>query len=141
MQTKNRVILLLLTFSSSIIAGLLILGPYGIDFYHVEPENELDSFTVYLTIDYNDYLPTFGSHSFIVNSSDTVLDLLKRVTVIETQSYGLEILITSINNTSNNQDNNQLFWQFWVNDKYSSLGAKRLFLSPNDFIEWKYADY
>ena len=141
MQTKNLVILLLLTFSSSMIVGLLILGPYGIDFYQTKPENELDSFTVYLSIDYNGYLPTFGPQSFIVNSSDTVLDLLKRATNIETQLYGLEILITSINHTSNNQDHNQLFWQFWVNDKYSSLGAGRFFLSPDDFIEWKYSDY
>ncbi|MCG3217970.1 MAG: DUF4430 domain-containing protein [Candidatus Heimdallarchaeota archaeon] len=141
METKNIVILSLITFSSIIISGLLILGPYGIDFFQTEPENELDSFNVTLSIDYNGYLPAFGPQRFTINSSDTVLDLLKMATNIGTQNYGLEILVTSINNTSNNQDNNQLFWQFWVNDKYSSLGAGRFILTPNDFVEWRYTGY
>jgi hypothetical protein len=140
MQTKNLVILLLLTFSSISISGLLILGPFGIDFFQTEPENELDSFNVSLKIDYKGYEPTFGPQSFTINSSNSVLDLLKVATNIETQSYGTEILVTSINNTSNNQNDN-FFWQFWVNNKYSSLGAGRFFLSPNDFVEWRFTGY
>jgi hypothetical protein len=141
MQTKNIVILLIITFSSIIISGLLIIGPYGVDYFKINPENELDSFTVSLSIDYNGYLPTFGPLDFMVNSSDTVLDLLKRATNIETKSYTTEILVTSINNTSNDQEDNRLFWQFWVNNIYANLGAGRFILHSNDFVEWKYVQF
>ena len=141
METKNAVILMIITISSIIISGLLILGPYGIDYYEINPENELDSFNVSLSIDYNGNLPYFGPLDFMVNSSDTVLDLLKKATSIETQSYGSEILITSINHISNNHNDNNLFWQFWVNDIYANLGAGRFILSPDDVVEWKYTGF
>lgn len=72
----------------------------------------------------------------------TVFDLLKKVTAensfnLNSKDYGgeLGVFIQGIGGVSNSRDK---FWQYWINNEYSQVGASSYQLKNGDLVEWKY---
>lgn len=78
-----------------------------------------------------------------ITSTSTVFDVLKHVTAEEKidfkyKEYGdLGVMVDSIGDKTNNFAADQ-YWQFWVNNAYSTAGASLYRLKAGDVIEWKY---
>jgi hypothetical protein len=78
-----------------------------------------------------------------ITKDETVLDLTDKVAkennlIFKTKDYGsLGVLITQIGEKINGQDN--MYWQFLVDDKYSEIGASLYKLQGGEKIEWRFA--
>ena len=48
----------------------------------------------------------------------------------------LGTLVTKIGSKTSGADNR--YWQYWVNDKYSAVGASSYIVKSGDIIEWKF---
>lgn len=102
-----------------------------------QPINE----KVSLMLDFgNGEIKTFTDLDFTENQN--VFDLLKQVTEknnIELlyKDYGgdLGVFIESIGGVKNNNDS---WWQYWVNNKYSEIGASNYIIQLGDVIEFKF---
>jgi hypothetical protein len=47
------------------------------------------------------------------------------------------VFITAIDGVGNNQAGDK-YWQFWLNNEYSKVGASSQRLRDGDMVEWKY---
>ena len=80
--------------------------------------------------------------NLIITKEQTVLDLLSKVAVennleFKTKDFGeLGLLVSQIGDKINGQDNN--YWQFWINNEFSQIGASQYKLSGGERIEWKF---
>lgn len=73
-----------------------------------------------------------------------VFDALKQVTSnegidLKYQDYGgsMGVFIEGIGGLENNYSKN-LYWQYWVNGLFATIGASSYTLKSGDSIEWKY---
>ena len=97
---------------------------------------------VSIMFDYGDgTLKTFKNID--ITATSTVLDVLKQVTEEEKtdfkyKEYGdLGVMVESIGGKTNDLKADK-YWQFWVNNEYSTAGASLYRLNAGDVIEWKY---
>lgn len=81
-----------------------------------------------------------------LSSQASVFDLLKKITdenqlELKYQDYagGMGVLIESINNIKNDHSANK-YWQYWVNNKFATIGASNYQLKNHDVVEWKYTN-
>lgn len=88
----------------------------------------------------NSEIKSFTSLDFTKNQN--VFDLLKQITgqnniELLYKDYGgdLGIFIESIGGIKNNNDS---YWQYWVNNQYSTKGVSSYVIQPNDVIEFKF---
>lgn len=72
----------------------------------------------------------------------TVLELLKTVAQennlpVMTRDYGsLGVMVTQIGDKINGQDNK--YWQYYINGKYSEIGAGSYKLTGSEKIDWRF---
>lgn len=79
-----------------------------------------------------------------VAGEKTVFDLLQQCSQKKEKSFeliykeyqDLGVFITQIGSKISGK--NSKFWQFWVNNKYSTMGASQYKLKSQDVVEWKY---
>lgn len=98
---------------------------------------------VKLMIDFGDgQVNTFNDVE--VNKNASVFELLSRVAEknslkFEYKDYGgpMGIFIDSINGVGSDLGGNK-YWQFWVNNIFSEVGASSYRLQNGDLVEWKY---
>ena len=75
-----------------------------------------------------------------VGRGDTVLDLLgilelqNGITIEKRNFPGLGVFVEAIHGVRNT---NNSYWQFWVNDEYSKIGAGEYILKDGDKVLWK----
>ena len=92
----------------------------------------------------NIYTPTWTVNYTSINTINiTVSDLLfewaeeANITIERDFFSGYEsYLITGINGSVNGE--NELYWQFYVNGEYSTLGSSNFYLKNNDVVEWRF---
>lgn len=77
-------------------------------------------------------------------SGETAFAVLKQATednniALEYQDYGGDIgaFIQSINGVGSDPESDR-WWQFWVNNRYSQVGASSYRLEAGDVVEFKY---
>jgi len=77
------------------------------------------------------------SQSLDFQKGENLLDtMLKTNLKIETKTYaGLGSIIEGINGFKSGADGK--YWQYWINSKYSQVGASAYQIQPGDVIEWK----
>ncbi len=80
-----------------------------------------------------------------LTQGENLFDVLKRMTkerglTFEYKEYkDLGMLITKIGDKENGAENK--YWQYWVNNKKSGIGASSYFPQSGDIIEWKFIPY
>lgn len=101
-----------------------------------EPEGEI---VVDLTIDYGDGdIQTFPRETLAIGA--TVLDVLEKLEkergiALQKRNFpGLGVFIEGIHGVHNT---NNAYWQFWVNETYSQVGAGQYALKDGDKVLWK----
>ena len=90
------------------------------------------------------YTPTWTVTYTSINTTNiTVSDLLfewakeANITIERDFFSGYDsYLITGINGSVNGE--NELYWQFYVNGEYSTLGSSNFYLKNNDVVEWRF---
>ncbi len=98
---------------------------------------------VSMMLDYVDgVIKTFNDIE--VNDGTSAFKLLEKITQendigLNYKDYGGEMgaMIELIGGVENNFDEGN-YWQFWVNNTYSVVGASNFELHRGDVIEWKY---
>lgn len=139
MKVFAKIVLIVAIFFAGLyIGGTPALSPSNGS--NAPAENEAAEVSVML--DYGDgTLKTFKGID--VTASTTVLDVLKQVTAsakieFAYKEYGdLGAMVESIDGRMNDLKNDR-YWQFWVNNVYSTAGASVYRLNAGDVIEWKY---
>ncbi len=134
-----------------ILAAIFYLGFYygeekaiapGLNNSNQQPDvNQPINEKVSLMLDFgNGTIKTFTDLDFTENQS--AFDLLKQITEKNNigllyKDYGgdLGIFIESIGQVKNN---NNSWWQYWVNNKYAEKGAGNYLVQPGDVIEFKF---
>ena len=104
---------------------------------------EKEEINVQLMIDFGDGEIITCSNQKLTQKR-TVFDLLEVCSKNEKNSFeleyqlfpGLGVLITKIGDKENGQDDK--YWQYWVNNEYSEVGADSYQLKDGDFVEWKF---
>ncbi len=79
------------------------------------------------------------SQSLNFQKGENLLDAMIQTNLkIETKTYvGLGSIIESINDFKSGT--NGKYWQYWVNGKYSQVGASAYQIQPGDVIEWRFS--
>ena len=100
-----------------------------------------DVATVTLMLDTGDTIKTFTDLPY--HNGETVFDLLASLAStsdikLATKDYGgdLGVFIQSINGVGLGDKNK--WWQFWVNNKYSTVGASAYVLHAGDDVVFKF---
>jgi len=96
-----------------------------------------------LMIDFGDgKVKTFSN--VILADGTTAFDFLKKVTTennlkLDYKDYGAEmgVFVESIDGIGNDLGSDK-FWQYWINNQYSEIGASSYKLKAGDSVEWKY---
>lgn len=107
----------------------------------VQEEVHDDVATVTLMLDTGDAIKTFTELPY--HQDETVFDLLTSLASssdikLSTKDYGgdLGVFIESINGVGRGDKNK--WWQFWVNNQYSTVGASAYILRPGDDVVFKF---
>jgi hypothetical protein len=98
---------------------------------------------VKLMVDFGDgQINTFNDVE--VSKEASVFDLLSQVAEknnlkLEYKDYGgsMGVFVDSINGIGSGLGGNK-YWQFWVNNVFSEVGASSYRLQSGDMVEWKY---
>ena len=80
------------------------------------------------------------SQSIDFKKGENLLDAMIQINLkIETKTYaGLGSIIESINDFKSGTDGK--YWQYWVNGKYSQVGASAYKIQPGDVVEWRFTN-
>lgn len=128
----------------------VIFGFYGGIAYkdkHVQNAIRADSqssqATVALMLDFGDgKIKTYDN--IIINGRATVFSVMQKISEensldLEYKDYGNDMgaFIEAIDGYNNNFQEDK-HWQFWVNNKYSKIGAGSYKLGGGEVVEWKY---
>ena len=106
-----------------------------------KPLNQTTSKEVFLEI-----VEPKGNKNFKVSISNkaSALEILQKASTqygfeLKTKDFGgpLGLFIESIDGIKNDNQK-QIYWQLYVNDIYSQLGASSVIVSPGDTVTWKY---
>jgi hypothetical protein len=89
---------------------------------------------VNLTVDYGNTTQDMFSDL----SGNTVFDILNQTTSVTFIQYAYGKFITSINGVENNANDNEYYWQYWVNNELAPVAADNYILSDSDQVLWKY---
>ena len=108
----------------------------------IDDEEQPQIIKANLMLDFgNGQVRTFNNIELPNDSS--VFDLLKNIAdqnnlKVDYKDYGeMGALVEAIGDIKNDLKNN-LFWQFWVNNKYSEIGSSNFKLTDGDIVEWKF---
>ncbi|MEK7181186.1 MAG: DUF4430 domain-containing protein [Patescibacteria group bacterium] len=93
--------------------------------------------SIYLSIDFGGSAQKI-SQSLDFKNGENLLDAMIQTNLkIETKTYvGLGSIIESINDFKSGAGGK--YWQYWVNGKYSQVGASAYKIQPDDLIEWRF---
>ena len=138
MKTKKVIFLLL---GVLILAIVLFAGSQQLS----TPPNTINSSTQTLEQSIFSLSFDFGSGAEKISQSlnfqkgENLLDAMIQTNLkIETKTYvGLGSIIESINDFKSGT--NGKYWQYWVNGKYSQVGASAYQIQPGDVIEWRFS--
>lgn len=154
MKTFPKILTIFIVFLTGLMIGLDLGCKLAITSQKIEldknnetnltlPESEN---TVDLIIDFGEADDKQEYNNVEIAEGGTVLDLLKKITEENNLEFdykdyggGLGAFIESINNVKNDSSKN-LWWQYWINDKYAILGASNYEMKDGDIIEWKYIE-
>jgi putative lipase involved disintegration of autophagic bodies len=89
---------------------------------------------------YQKIYPSENFNQISIESGKTALDLLNKTSKISKRGEGKDSFITSINNRLADEKKRE-YWAFYINDKYSEVGAGSYLLKNLDKIEWKIQKY
>ena len=110
----------------------------------IEERNTDFSGKASLMIDYGNKVKTFNDIS--IKEEETVFEflqstLLKDKISFEFKDYGEEMgaFIQSINGVGRDPDGKR-WWQYWVNNKYSNVGASMYKIKSGDIVEFKFTE-
>ncbi len=138
----------LLKIISSLILGLviLIIGVYVGGNYssgiNSRSQNIQDN-TVSVMLDYSgDIIRVFDD--IAIDNDETLFEILGTLTEknnieFDYKDYGgsMGVFLTSINNVSSEKEADH-WWQYWVNNQYSSVGVSSYIVQPGDVILFKF---
>lgn len=68
----------------------------------------------------------------------TVFHALLLVASVEYHYEGPYVFVDAINGVRNNENNNNRWWQYWVNGELPMVAANKYYLNSNDVVEWRY---
>jgi hypothetical protein len=109
----------------------------------VAPENIIEVGHFSLVVDYGDNnSDSYGNISF--NAGETLFSATQKLTMangieFDYENYGdMGMLVTNIGGKSSGESG--AYWQYWVNENYSQVGASIYTIQDGDRIEWKFTD-
>ncbi len=120
-------------------AGGVTVGSYIINRGAVDqlPKTAVAS----IILDYGDgNITTYDN--LVVNANENLMQLMQKAAkdnhiALAYKDYGsLGMLITQIGEKVNGTSSR--YWQYWVNNKISAVGASSYTVRPGDVIEWKF---
>lgn len=90
---------------------------------------------VSVTIDYgNGTTKTFSDVYLFRNA--TALDALRAVANATLQYTEFGVLVTSVNDISNDWSGAGVGWQYWINGKWGNVAADKQILIRGDYVSW-----
>lgn len=136
---KRKLLLLLIVavvaFAGGITVGSRIYANRGI----TSPTQQVGNASIML--DYGDgNVATYDN--LRLSTNENLMQLMQQTAednniVFDYKNYsGLGALITKIGGKTNGTENR--YWQYWVNNKLSAVGASSYVVQPGDVIEWKF---
>ncbi|MDD3284288.1 MAG: DUF4430 domain-containing protein [Patescibacteria group bacterium] len=146
MKKYLRIVLIIISAFAIFLLGAYMSQEYfltSIQKSEIIPSFDEKSNSISLMIDFGDgNIETI--HDINVKRSDNLLLILKelentkdQIRDIKIQDYGeMGVLITSINDFTNGQNNN--YWQYYVNNKQPMLSIDKYILSNKDVVELKF---
>jgi len=75
-------------------------------------------------------------HEFQNLEGTNVYEVTDNVTTVEAEWFGDLAYIFSISKVDEN-DNSDLYWQYWVNGELGATAANKYILQDGDFVQWK----
>jgi len=139
MERKTLIAMLLAIVVTyvSVFTVLIYLNPY---YSAIEsPQHEIKpAYNVTVIIDYgNGSIETFTGID-LDSPNTTVFHALLLVASVEYHYEGPYVFVDAINGVRNNENNNNRWWQYWVNGELPMVAANKYYLNSNDIVEWKY---
>lgn len=96
------------------------------------------AYNITVIIDYgNGTIETFTGIN-LDPPNTTVFHALLLVAVVEYHYEGPYVFVDAINDVRNNENNNNKWWQYWVNGELPMIAANKCYLNSNDIVEWRY---
>jgi hypothetical protein len=130
---------------------IILIAIFGIGFYsgaHSKksdqgPTTEIVKESVSLMLDYgNGTVKVYSGLPFVAGNS--VFDLLQALELaqkikLDYKDYGgdLGVFLNSIDGIGKDAKD-QKYWQYWLNNEYSTVGVSTYALRPGDVIEFKF---
>ena len=144
---KNSSLKIILALAVGMTAGFMLgvsvvsRSQLNTDIQTIKPSQNSAEVKVSLMLDYGDgKVDTILDLALAEKTSalDNLIAATKQKGIqLATKDYGnLGTLVMKIGDKENGQD--QRYWQYWVNGKYSQVGVSSYIVQPGDTIEWKF---
>jgi len=143
MKLIAKIVIIIVVFCAGFYFGTQnVIAPSNGSNQSVDQVQQDQSIQVGLMIDFgNGQIRTFNNIE--VAKDFSVFNLLEEVAgqndlEIESKDYGeAGAFLEAIGDIKNDLKNDK-FWQFWVNNNYSEVGASNYKLENGDIVEWKF---
>jgi|Deesub1362B_J571_1020462.scaffolds.fasta_scaffold12062_2 hypothetical protein len=137
---RKLTITLLLLMVIVYVSALTILMYLAPEYSPIEnPQHEIKpAYNITIIIDYGNGSTQKFTGINLDPPNTTVLHALLLVASVEYHYEGPYVFIDAINGVRNNENNNNMWWQYWVNGELPMVAANKYYLNSDDIVEWKY---
>ncbi|MCD6515397.1 MAG: DUF4430 domain-containing protein [Candidatus Asgardarchaeum sp.] len=134
--------LLLIVIISTLAFVYLTYKPYPYTNGNIEqkPNSEIKpAYNLTLIIDYGNGTIEVHYNLNLTNVPNiTAFHILFLVATVNYTWYGDDVFVDAINGVWNNENDNNRWWQYWVDDELPMIAANHYYLKNNSVVAWRY---